>query len=190
MKNLLLIATILGLSACASDPVLYGPQEQSRDLYDSDVDGVINARDNCAQTQDQAVTDNDGCPTETNIPHADVRVIDFGFDKDTLTPQEQVKVIELAEEMKKNTQTQLYLIGDTSVEGTDEYNRKLAQRRIKTVTDILQANGVNSSRFQTETYEYPIHMPKNLAGRDTRLIAILSIPDSTGYQKQWQLYGN
>lgn len=190
MKNLLLIATIIGLSACASDPVLYGPQEQSRDLYDSDVDGVINARDNCAQTQDQAVTDNDGCPAATNIPHADVRVIDFGFDKDTLTPQEQVKVIELAENMKKNTQTQLYLIGDTSVEGTDEYNRKLAQRRVKTVTDILIANGVNSSRFQTETYEYPIHMPKNLAGRDTRLIAVLSIPDSTGYQKQWHLYGN
>lgn len=188
MKNFLLISTLLTLTACASDPVLYAPQEQSRDLFDSDIDGVINARDNCERTQADAVTNNDGCPTETNIPHADIRVIDFGFDKDTLTPQEQIKVIELAETMKQEPETQLYLIGDTSVEGTEEYNRKLAQRRIKTVTDILLANGVSSSRFETETYEYPIHMPKALAGRDTRLIAVLSIPDSTAFKKKWQMY--
>lgn len=189
MKHSLLIALLLTLGACASDPVLYAPQEQSRDLYDSDVDGVINARDNCVQTQLDAVTNNDGCPSETEIPEHEVKVIDFGFDKDTLTPQEQVKVIELAEYLRVHSTKQVYLIGDTSIEGTEQYNQKLAQRRIKTVTDILKANGVSADRFETETYEYPIHMPKELAGRKTRLIAVLSVPNSKGFEKKWPLYG-
>lgn len=189
MKHNLLIATLLTLTACASDPVLYAPQEQSRDLYDSDVDGVINARDNCVETGLDAVTNNDGCPSETEIPQHEVRVINFGFDQDTLTPQEQVKAIELAEYLRNNPTKQVYLIGDTSIEGSEEYNQKLAQRRIKTVTDILMANGVSASRFETETYQYPIHMPKELAGRKTRLIAVLSVPGSKSYKKKWPLYG-
>ncbi|MGO2011127.1 MAG: hypothetical protein ACTJH9_09770 [Pseudoalteromonas sp.] len=64
MKNTLLATTLVMLTACVSNPVIHSVKYQSRDLYDSDNDGVINARDNCEGTDKEAITDNDGCPTE------------------------------------------------------------------------------------------------------------------------------
>ena len=50
MKSIMFLSLALLLSGCASDAKKYEYQVQSKDLFDQDRDGVINARDKCAET--------------------------------------------------------------------------------------------------------------------------------------------
>jgi outer membrane protein OmpA-like peptidoglycan-associated protein len=161
---------ITSIAACVTDPELYSEQspaiEQTRDLADLDLDGVINERDLCADSPYDAVIDNDGCPTLTGRPKVKYRVIHFGFDKYSLSTREYKRVLEMADFLKKFTETSLYLIGDTSEEGSDSYNQALAQRRINSVLDVLMKQGINSERFKQEIYSFKNHIPDELKGRN------------------------
>ena len=95
---------------------------------------------------------------------------------------------DLAQEIKANPEMQVYLIGDTSVEGTQEYNKALARRRINTVESILVAQGVNRDQLVEETYIAPTHMPKSVSGRETRLIAVMISPDTQAPVLLWDMY--
>lgn len=190
MKQLTSLALIALLAGCASDAQMYEPQAQSRDLFDEDLDGVINARDNCFGSAQRAKTSNDGCGETVSKKNYQFKIIDFGFDKDTLTAVETSRVKDLAEEIKANPETQVYLIGDTSVEGTQEYNKALAQRRINTVESILVAQGVNRDQLIEETYIAPKHMPESVSGRETRLIAVMISPDTQAPVLLWDMYDN
>jgi outer membrane protein OmpA-like peptidoglycan-associated protein len=181
------------LSACVTDPELYTqqdkPQEQTRDLNDIDLDGVINERDLCAETPNDAVINNDGCPELTGRPKVKYRIIYFGFDKSTLSENENNRTIEIATFLNKYPETSLYLIGDTSEVGSEEYNEKLAMRRIDTVHELLVSNGVESSRLNKEVYAFKNHLPDYLTGRQTRLIAVLQWPaDTKDYEVEWTIF--
>lgn len=63
MKRIIFSLLVLSLTACSSLETEQPPTAfHSRDLSDSDADGVINARDLCADTPKHAVIDNNGCP--------------------------------------------------------------------------------------------------------------------------------
>lgn len=192
MKKIISLLTLLlplCLTACVSQPELYTEQDQTRDLLDTDLDGVINARDLCADTPTDAVINNDGCPNSHDRPKITFRSIQFDFDKHTLTEGEQQRVVEMAEFLKKYTVPQVYLIGDTSTEGSQAYNDKLAQRRINAVTKILLANGVKEKRLEKEIYSVENHIPEALIGRSTRLIAVLKWPDNyKDYDVEWTIF--
>lgn len=57
----LVIVCCLTLVACAEMPDLEVTRDTSRDLQDSDRDGVINYRDRCPGTAEDNRTDNSGC---------------------------------------------------------------------------------------------------------------------------------
>jgi outer membrane protein OmpA-like peptidoglycan-associated protein len=184
---------ITSIAACVTDPELYSEQspaiEQTRDLADLDLDGVINERDLCADSPYDAVIDNDGCPTLTGRPKVKYRVIHFGFDKYSLSTREYKRVLEMADFLKKFTETSLYLIGDTSEEGSDSYNQALAQRRINSVLDVLMKQGINSERFKQEIYSFKNHIPDELKGRNRRMIAVLQWPDDfKDYEVKWNIF--
>ncbi len=187
------VLCIISISSCVTDPELYSEQnparEQTRDLADIDRDGVINERDLCADSPDDAIIDNDGCPTLTGRPKVKYRVIHFGFDKSSLSDREYNRVLEMAEFLKKYTETSLYLIGDTSEEGSDSYNQALAQRRIDSVLNVLLKEGVNSNRFKQEIYSFKNHIPEELKGRNRRMIAVLQWPDDyKDYKIKWNIF--
>lgn len=193
IRFMLLITLVTALSACVSQPELYSeadPQmEQTRDLFDLDLDGVINERDLCADTPTDAIINNDGCPTYTNRPKVKYRVINYAFDSSTLSSHEKVRVKEMARFLKKYPLTSLYLVGDTSVEGSEAYNLALAQRRIKSVHKILIAERVNPKQLKSEVYSFKNHMPASLFGRKTRLVAILQWPDDyKDYEIEWDIF--
>jgi len=191
--RLLVIFSTLSLSACITTPELYTEQdpqqEQDRDLYDIDLDGVINERDLCTETPSDAVINNDGCPNLTNRPKEKYRVIYFGFDKSTLSDNEIKRTIEIATFLNNHPETGLYLIGDTSDVGTDKYNEKLAMQRINSVKKLLIEHKVKVKRLKKEVYAFKNHLPDPLKGRETRLIAVLQWPDSyKDYEVEWNIF--
>ena len=189
----LTIACVMSLTACVTDPELYTeldpPQEQTRDLHDIDLDGVINERDLCPETPSDAVINNDGCPNLTGRPKVKYRVIHFGFDKSSLSDREYKRVLEMAIFLKKYPTTSLYLIGDTSKVGSDAYNEKLAKRRINTVQTLLVNNGIDASRLKDEIFTVKNHIPTSLLGREKRLVAVLQWPDDyKDYEIEWNIF--
>jgi len=192
-RTLILLLFITLTSACVTAPELYTEQdaktEQSRDLADLDRDGIINERDECTESPSDAVIDNDGCPALTGRPKVKYRIIHFGFDKSSLSAREHKRVLEMATFLKKYPETNLYLIGDTSSEGSDSYNQKLAKRRINSVHKLLQANGISNERLKQEIYSLKNHLPPELTGRDRRLIAVLQWPSNyKDYQVEWSIF--
>ena len=89
MRLSMLTLCLISLSGCVTDPELYSNQEplqeQTRDLNDIDLDGVINERDLCAETPNDAVISNDGCEKLTGRPKVKFREIDFAFDESSLS---------------------------------------------------------------------------------------------------------
>lgn len=192
-RSFIALLCITSIASCVTDPELYTVQDpaiqQTRDLADLDRDGVINERDLCSDSPYDAVIDNDGCPTLTGRPKVKYRVIHFGFDKSSLSDREYKRVLEMAEFLKKYTQTSLYLIGDTSKEGSDSYNKALAQRRIDSVLNVLLKQGINRDRFKQEIYSFKNHIPEELKGRNRRMIAVLQWPDDfKDYKVQWNIF--
>jgi len=195
LLNRLLIVLLCGFftTACITDPELYTKQasspEQSRDLADIDHDGIINERDQCADSPSDAIIDNDGCSELTGRPKVKYRIIHFGFDKSSLSTREHKRVLEMATFLKKYPETDLYLIGDTSEEGNDSYNQKLAKRRINSVHKLLLDKGISSERLKQEIYSFKNHLPPELKGRDRRLIAVLQWPAHyKDYQVKWNIF--
>src|SRR5262245_42764066 len=76
------------------------------------------------------------------------RDILFDFDRSEVRASEQVKVAEIASFMKANPNAELSLEGHADPRGTDGYNLKLSERRVKAVRDALQTAGINSQRVR------------------------------------------
>jgi outer membrane protein OmpA-like peptidoglycan-associated protein len=71
--------------------------------------------------------------------------IHFDFDKSTLKPEAQMILKRNIQLLKKNPKVKVRIAGYASASGTEEYNRRLSERRAKAVEDYLINEGVVSS---------------------------------------------
>lgn len=150
MKHTVIGLLVLFLVGCSSTQVVEPPvAKQSQDQRDSDNDGVINARDICAETPLSAVVDNDGCPTYVNREEEnDVRVL-FANDSSIIPHNFLAEIKRMSDFLDKYPETYIELKGYASPVGRHEYNIKLSQRRAKEVREQLIASGIVSERIQT-----------------------------------------
>lgn len=181
-----IIAT-LSLTACIQTPEQYEVKDQTRNLFDNDLDGVINARDLCADTVVGAVISNDGCPNTAGNAKEASREILFEFDKDVLTEGEYARLLKMIDRFKTFPEAKVYLIGDTSPEGSDDYNHKLAQRRVNEITRILVNQGVNPSNITKQVYFDNNIMPQSYQARKHRLVAVAKWSES-GTEMSWNIF--
>jgi outer membrane protein OmpA-like peptidoglycan-associated protein len=72
----------------------------------------------------------------------------FDFDKSNIRASEQQKISDVIAFMKQNPNAELTLEGHADPRGSDAYNMKLSERRVKTVRDALEKGGVEGSRLQ------------------------------------------
>ncbi len=56
----------------------------------------------------------------------------------------------LAVSLKNNPETTILVVGHTDASGSDEYNRRLSERRAKAVKDYALGQGISSSRLSVE----------------------------------------
>lgn len=182
-----LLCSMFFISGCAETANHFTVEPQTRDLFDSDIDGVINARDNCMKTPEGAVIDNDGCSLEYKLMEEVATVIMFGFDQDTLSPAQIGNIKARIAELLQKQRPQLYLIGDTSPEGSDTYNHQLAQRRADEVTRIVVEAGFPREQIIEQVYYSGNVIPKPLAGRQHRLVAIATWQEQ-GVEMLWNIF--
>lgn len=190
MKNIALLSAALLLTACAAEPGHYGSKIQTNDLTDLDQDGVINARDMCADTPLRVVTDNDGCPIEKQVIQERGVVIEFGYDEYTLTDSAKEVVLEFAKSIADEPSLAVLLIGDTSNKGSLNYNRKLALKRIEAVKAALLEHNINESQISGQTFIDTKKIPQKLKGRKTRVIALVEDKKSTILEKKFDVYSS
>lgn len=153
MKNTLITLLFLSLFGCASTQV---PEPetvtQSRDLRDFDQDGVINARDICAETPQPAIVDNDGCPEYIKRNEENDIHILFANDSSRIPDSFMREIERTSQFLNKYPETGIELKGYASKVGRSEYNQKLSLRRAKKVRNALVEKGIAPERINIVGY--------------------------------------
>lgn len=120
---------------------------------DMDLDGVIDLYDRCVTVS--GPVENNGCPTgpvASVSPAATVieeinknfEGIEFELNSDKIRTQSFGKLNQAADIIKTlDTSSQYLVIGATDTRGSDEYNKKLSQRRADAVVKYLTGRGVS-----------------------------------------------
>ena len=96
-----------------------------------------------------------------------LRNIFFDFDKATLRPESTAELERLIKLLTDLPNLKIEISGHTDDKGSDEYNKKLSERRAETVVNYLIEKGIASSRLQFAGYgeERPIDTNETDEGR-------------------------
>jgi outer membrane protein OmpA-like peptidoglycan-associated protein len=79
--------------------------------------------------------------------------IHFDFDQSTLTKEGEVILGRNIQVMKENPEMNVRISGYASASGTEEYNKKLSERRAKTVRNyLIKEGGIAPGRMTTIGY--------------------------------------
>lgn len=76
--------------------------------------------------------------------------ITFDYDSAKITPESARLVQALAAGLQGSTASAITVVGHTSSEGSDTYNKKLSQRRAQAVVTALAAQGIDAGRVSAE----------------------------------------
>ena len=139
-KIAVVLCSVMSMSACISSNNMSlpaGVTQQLKDLNDLDRDGVVEAREKCADTVLGARVDNDGCGTKSPVNTNTEIVVRFANDSAQIPPEAYSKIEELADYMLKFPELEVIVEGHTSKVGTAVYNQTLSEKRVQAVIDAL-----------------------------------------------------
>jgi outer membrane protein OmpA-like peptidoglycan-associated protein len=103
------------------------------------------------------ITGAQGAPASSPAPMPGVRWSSlrefmFDYDRSDIRYSESRKPAEVAAYMSQNPSVRLGIAGYTDMQGTNQYNLPLNQRRVAAVRDALIQAGVPSDRIETGTF--------------------------------------
>jgi outer membrane protein OmpA-like peptidoglycan-associated protein len=139
IKLSVLVCGAFLLSACASNEIvnLESSVEQLKVLKDYDRDGVIEAREKCADTVLGATIDNYGCGAQTTLIEPLKVDIKFAHNSYDIPPAAFTEIQKLATFLEKSKELQLLVEGHTSKVGSVKLNQTLSSNRAKAVVSVL-----------------------------------------------------
>lgn len=73
----------------------------------------------------------------------------FDFDQSNIRPSEAEKISAIVRWILDNPGFELVLYGNADERGTADYNKKLSDRRVKSVREVLANSGIDPSRIGT-----------------------------------------
>ncbi|ASA54655.1 OmpA family protein [Vibrio gazogenes] len=121
---------------------------QAFDLADSDHDGVINARDLCPKTPQNAKIDNDGCETyHRSKTQRQLRIL-FENDSSNINSIFNIQIKQMARFLADYPETSIELRGYASRSGETQYNQALSKQRANSVKARLIKEGVSADRIR------------------------------------------
>ena len=138
-KIAIVICAVMSLSACISSNTMSLPTSvtQLKDLNDYDRDGVIEAREKCADTVPGASIDNDGCGTKSPVNKTTEIIVKFANDSAEIPQEAYSKIEQLAAYMVEFPGLEVIVEGHTSKVGGAAYNQNLSEQRAQSVIDAL-----------------------------------------------------
>lgn len=195
MKTLPLILFVaIGLTACVDSENVSNPPlpNQQLDLMDQDSDGVINARDLCADTILGATINNDGCPRSVGTEEVKRLVTLFENDKTNILPEYYPAIEKMAEFLGKYPDTRLELRGHASKTGPSAHNVELSQQRAQVVYDALvNKYGVNPEQLEIVWFgdENPVveGATENVHAQNRRVVGTV-VGEYTDSEMAWTIY--
>lgn len=122
---------------------------------DSDGDGIGDSRDKEPNSKPGAIVNWQGITISgggASMLSELIPSVFFRFDSDKLEKNSEDKLIIIAKIMKKNPDIKIDVIGYADQNGNPDYNKKLGERRSKTVVDFLVNNyGIEEGRMTVKT---------------------------------------
>ena len=109
-------------------------------LNDQDADGVVDALDQCSDTNFEYIVDNNGCPKLESRVIKTTLTVRYPVNGSEIDPIYLPKVKELAEFIVHYRVKKVEVIGHTSATGSANYNQTLSERRAQSVKDMLVSN--------------------------------------------------
>lgn len=179
---------IIGLSACQGVPDVVVDRYQYDDISDDDLDGVINARDKCDRTPLGVAVNNQGCTSWRVNEHVHAVNIPFAFDSFVVAEDSAKELTELAYLIDTNPDYRVTIIGDTSPEGTDTYNEKLAHNRAQAVVDFLTLYSVSVDKIDVHFFTETLPLVNEyMQERQHRVLALVHSPNYE-HDPKWNIF--
>lgn len=194
MKPLIIITlSMLGFGCANTELVdLTMPTVQKHDLQDFDQDGVVEAREKCADTYLGATTDNNGCSSVKRIDDSISLQVNFANNSSIVNTSDYEKIKQVADFMSKFPGSHVTIEGHCSRQGSPEYNQMLSEKRAAAVAKIL-TNRFDIAQFRVASVGYGFD--KLIDPSDTeqahalnrRIVATLSGTEQSTDMK-WTIY--
>ncbi|MDP2560978.1 OmpA family protein [Psychrobium sp. 1_MG-2023] len=194
MKGLISLGVCLLLAGCGSTTVLdlTKPTTQKSNLKDLDRDGVIEARERCADTYTGANIDNYGCSSIKPISENINLDIKFANASSFINSSDFHKIKQVADFMGKFPGSKVVIEGHSSRQGKRQFNQELSEKRALAVANVL-TNRYGISPARVSSIGYGFDKPVNSAdtaeahAQNRRIVATLSGTDSATAMK-WTIY--
>lgn len=193
MKYFILILSLLILSGCANGLIdIEQPVVQQHNLEDLDHDGIIEAREKCADTFLGANIDNYGCSSVKRIDDSITLKVNFGNNSAEISQADYSKIKEVSDFMNKFPGSHVTIEGHCSRQGAQELNQILSEKRANAVADVLK-NKYGIAAFRVAAIGYGFD--KLLDESDTpeahsenrRIVATLAGTEQSTAMK-WTIY--
>ncbi|NGN98446.1 OmpA family protein [Grimontia sp. S25] len=155
MKKVLIAFCFFTLVGCSANGIESFPEndEQSADLRDLDLDGVIEAREKCDSTVKGAVVDNEGCSGVNVVNERITLNVLFANGSAYVNPKYYSEIAKVAEFMADFPYSEVTIEGHASAEGPADVNKRLSLLRAKSIAALLSSiHRIDRSRIQAIGY--------------------------------------
>lgn len=134
---------------------------KSDKIDDDDGDGVVNSVDECKDTPEGKVVNDDGC---MKLIRLHVR---FDFDKYEIKNRYKSEIDKAVDFLKKNPKLHTSIEGHTDAIGNHEYNQDLSELRANSVATALHESGIDLKRMLVRGFgeTIPVASNKSKEGR-------------------------
>lgn len=193
MKLIMLILSTIILTGCANDIVdIEQTVVQQYNLEDLDHDGIIEAREKCADTFLGANIDNDGCSSVKRIEDSITLKINFLNNSAEISQTDYEKIREISDFMNKFPGSHVTIEGHCSQQGSQELNQILSENRANAVANVLKTKyGIAPFRVAAIGYGFDFLLNKNdtpqAHSENRRIVAALSGTEQSTAMK-WTIY--
>lgn len=194
MRYLLSVLLFTFLSGCSVHVIDMAaePTVQKFDLTDPDADGVIMARDLCAESIQGAGVNNSGCGAEKVDKVRRKLQVNFDNNSYLVKPEFYHEIKGLADFMKEYPASDVTIEGHTSKLGSRRLNKKLSQNRAQAVKDILVNKfAIDESRITAIGYGFEKLLLEGddeyIHARNRRIVAEISSEKHIKNRK-WTIY--
>lgn len=193
MKFFTLILSLVMLSGCSNHLVdIEQAVVQQHNLEDLDHDGIIEAREKCADTFLGANIDNYGCSSVKRIDDSITLKINFSNNSTAISQGDYSKIQEISDFMNKFPGSHVTIEGHCSRQGSKELNQTLSEKRANAVADVLKSQyGIAAFRVAAIGYGFDKLLDESdtpqAHSENRRIVAALAGTEQSTAMK-WTIY--